>query len=511
MSKSFKNKRKQLRLKRKSKNFMKPDQPSVRPEPVDPSSLQYKWTFARTFGPGLVNMFNTCFLNAVLCCLVYTAPLTQHLLAGEHTKICTVKGFCGLCAMNEHAKKCFATAKSMLRNAAISPNYFTTNLKKISSTLTLGRQEDAHEFFMFLLGSFTNSYTPCDRKLTETEEDAGLVHLLFGGKLRSRVTCTKCGATSDSFDRYSDLSIDIKGHSKLKNALYKFVDTDTIGADNTEDNGYKCSSCRNTVVATKKMTVDELPKNLVIHLKRFAFDLERCAMRKVHQHVNFPAKIDMAPFVSKERRIQAATYKLYAVLVHDGHSCDSGHYYAYVRTPSGNWTMINDDIVSQVSEQEVLSQKAYMLFYEQKNVSFTSGKSEKSTTTASTAVPTSPIASTSPIISLPALSATSSTSSSPISQPCSPTISTKLAFASSLPVSQPLRSCLKRKREETEEPAPPTKKVLFEEDCVVLATDPESWIVRPSALPHRSLLGNQSPRTFSNAVGHDSQWIVRDL
>lgn len=82
--------------------------------------------------------------------------------------------------MTEHVNKCFTTAKSLTTNAAISPNYFTTNLKskymqlfffcfktnctiEISSALTLGRQEDAHEFFMFLLSSFTKSYTAIGR------------------------------------------------------------------------------------------------------------------------------------------------------------------------------------------------------------------------------------------------------------------------------------------------------------------------------------------------------------
>ncbi|KAG1458479.1 hypothetical protein G6F56_006393 [Rhizopus delemar] len=463
--------RKQAMRNKRSLNAQKPSQPKVAPPPIDKSQLRFKWTFARNIGPGLINAFNTCFLNAVLCCLTYTAPLSQYLLTNNHVANCTVEGFCGLCAMTEHVNKCFTTAKSLTTNAAISPNYFTTNLKKISSALTLGRQEDAHEFFMFLLSSFTKSYTAIGSKLSSNDEEAGLVHLIFGGKLRSRVTCTQCKATSDSYDRFLDMSIDIKGQTKIKEALTKFVETDTIGADDTPSNGYNCGSCKNKVIATKKMTVEELPKRLVIHLKRFAFDLKRCAMRKVHNHVSFPAKLNMAPYLSPEMLVQSAVYKLYGVLVHEGSSCDSGHYYAYVKAPSGNWLMINDDYVVTVTEEEVLRQKAYMVFYEQVKI-VTKDKTVTTTDSPSSAAPS--------LVSAP-------------------------------PV---LKSCLKRKRDQEDldasKPAA-TKKVKFEEICCAVATDPNSWVVRPVGVPFRSLLGNQSPRTFSNAVGHHSQWTIRDL
>ena len=39
-------------------------------------------------------------------------------------------------------------------------------------------------------------------------------------------------------------------------------------------------------------------------------------------------------------------YKLYAVLVHTGHSCTSGHYFAYVRPSNQSWYCMNDNSVS---------------------------------------------------------------------------------------------------------------------------------------------------------------------
>ena len=42
----------------------------------------------------------------------------------------------------------------------------------------------------------------------------------------------------------------------------------------------------------------------------------------------------------------AAWYKLYAVLVHSGFSCHSGHYYCFVRNSNNFWYCMNDSVVS---------------------------------------------------------------------------------------------------------------------------------------------------------------------
>jgi ubiquitin C-terminal hydrolase len=43
---------------------------------------------------------------------------------------------------------------------------------------------------------------------------------------------------------------------------------------------------------------------------------------------------------------QHAEYNLYGVLVHQGGSCHSGHYYAFVKAPNDVWHLCDDDSVS---------------------------------------------------------------------------------------------------------------------------------------------------------------------
>jgi uncharacterized UBP type Zn finger protein len=140
----------------------------------DRSNLIPSWSFTRKAGPGLVNGRNTCFLNSVLECLTYTAPLAQHLLKQGHKNTCRMDGFCALCSMETHVNRSLKEPKSYVKGAAILPSSFTSNLKgkeldalmvpksvlliflllALSPTLHLERQEDAHEFYMFILSAF---------------------------------------------------------------------------------------------------------------------------------------------------------------------------------------------------------------------------------------------------------------------------------------------------------------------------------------------------------------------
>lgn len=62
------------------------------------------------------------------------------------------------------------------------------------------------------------------------------MHKVFGGRLRSRVTCRDCGHNSDTFDSILDLSLDIHKSESLRDALRTFVAIDYLrGADK-----YKC-------------------------------------------------------------------------------------------------------------------------------------------------------------------------------------------------------------------------------------------------------------------------------
>jgi ubiquitin C-terminal hydrolase len=82
----------------------------------------------------------------------------------------------------------------------------------------------------------------CFRKVEAKLGELTWVHKIFGGRLRSRVSCHNCGHNSDTFDRILDLSLDIMRADSLKDALRSFISPDFLkGADK-----YKCEKCVNS-------------------------------------------------------------------------------------------------------------------------------------------------------------------------------------------------------------------------------------------------------------------------
>ncbi|CAE1263236.1 USP36_42 [Acanthosepion pharaonis] len=103
-------------------------------------------------GAGLHNLGNTCFLNATLQCLSYTPPLVNHLLSDEHTDSCKQVGFCMMCELQVHIRRCYENS-----GHAIKPQSILQKLKVIAKHMHFGRQEDAHEFLRYVVDALQKS------------------------------------------------------------------------------------------------------------------------------------------------------------------------------------------------------------------------------------------------------------------------------------------------------------------------------------------------------------------
>ncbi|KAG6623998.1 Ubiquitin-specific protease [Phytophthora cinnamomi] len=345
------------------------------------------WQHSKKIGPGFANLGNTCYLNSVLQCLTYTPCFAQFLLDktvfasfnggnlpssanGKSGNKFGKNGFSTKNGFNTPGGNGFCSVRAMSRllqsvhgnNAAkvLQPKELVMNVRHISKSFRIGRQEDSHEFFRLLLDSMQRS---CLRKAnikSETHSAASttFVHRIFGGKLKNYLKCAKCGYVSERFDDFLDLSLEIAhGVNTVKGALKHFTAIETLD----DRNAWKCSSCGKPSRAEKGLTIAECPNVLMIQLKRF--DL---MFGKIKRHIEFPRTLDIASGMSKnceDRRRGRTKYDLHAVLVHAGFSTDCGHYYAFVKGSSGQWYEMNDDTVRWVSLDTVLQQKAYMLFY----------------------------------------------------------------------------------------------------------------------------------------------------
>jgi ubiquitin carboxyl-terminal hydrolase 36/42 len=95
---------------------------------------------------------------------------------------------------------------------------------------------DTHRAFALFVMKVPMVEIVYSRKLDPKLAETTWVHQIFGGRLRSRVTCGECDYNSDTLDRILDLSIDIFGVNSLRDALRKFVAVDHLKGANK----YKC-------------------------------------------------------------------------------------------------------------------------------------------------------------------------------------------------------------------------------------------------------------------------------
>nr|XP_002127053.1 ubiquitin carboxyl-terminal hydrolase 36 [Ciona intestinalis] len=318
-----------------------------------PEKLELLWRKSGRVGAGLVNLGNTCFLNSALQCLTYTPPLANYLMSNQHRAQCRVNGqFCMLCSLQHHQSASFGNGGKSIR-----PMNILKNLRIIAKHLQFGRQEDAHEFIRYSVDAMQRSCLfGLPSKLDIHTKTTTLVYQIFGGYLRSRVKCRQCRAVSDTFDPFLDLSLDINKQESndLRKCLENFVKPELLHGDNL----YKCYQCKKSVPASKTFSIHRPPNVLTVQLKRFSSFMGN----KINRDITYPSKLNLGPYTSSDRN-EGPIYDLYAVLVHSGFSCNSGHYYAYAKAANGQWYCFNDSSVNQVSSHQALNQQAYLLFY----------------------------------------------------------------------------------------------------------------------------------------------------
>jgi ubiquitin carboxyl-terminal hydrolase 4/11/15 len=130
-----------------------------------------------------------------------------------------------------------------------------------------------------------------------------------------------------------------------------------------ENNEWFCPECKQHQKATKKMEIYKAPHVLIVHLKRFTNN------RKIDVVVNFPIdNLDISNYVININDNEPLNYELFAISNHYG-SMGFGHYTAFAKNHlDSNWYEFDDSRVSRMSEKELISNNAYVLFYRRKGL-----------------------------------------------------------------------------------------------------------------------------------------------
>ncbi|KAM8860508.1 ubiquitin carboxyl-terminal hydrolase 3 [Synchiropus picturatus] len=347
---------------------------------------------------GLRNLGNTCFMNAILqslsnieqfSCYFKALPavaLRSGKTAGRRMYHTRSQGDTSVSLVEEFRKTLCSLWQG--NQTAFSPDSLFYTIWKIMPSFRGYQQQDAHEFMRYLLDHLHRELLHSRNGATAPQEgvrvapadgkccingSTSVVTSNFGGILQNEVNCLICGTESRKFDPFLDLSLDIPSQFRqkrskdqdpgptctLRDCLSSFTDLEEL--DETEL--YYCHKCKKRQKSTKKFWIQELPKVLCLHLKRFHWTA--FLRNKVDTYVQFPLKgLDMKGYLLEPETPQTRSclYDLAAIVVHHGSGVGSGHYTAY-GSHEGRWYHFNDSTVTLTNEDTVTKAKAYILFY----------------------------------------------------------------------------------------------------------------------------------------------------
>lgn len=202
----------------------------------------------------------------------------------------------------------------------------------------------------------------------------------FSGILKSSLMCRKDHTHySDTFSNFLHLSVPIR--STLEICFDEYIREESVE--------YKCEFCNEerlknpeslvdepgSSYAVKQLSIAHPPRILCIHFQRLVSGRPGYGgfeARKSEQRVKFGLKFNISPYCNagiahrREGKPISSTppiyYDLQAIIVHLGGST-GGHYVTYKRFQTSSWVLISDSEWREVSEEEALGQKAFMLFY----------------------------------------------------------------------------------------------------------------------------------------------------
>jgi hypothetical protein len=262
----------------------------------DPSS-QRRFRFA-----GLRNLGATCYMNAVFQQLFHTPAFRARVVEsppGEPWH----RALRSLFVRLQHSELPF-----------VNTQQFVEHWRFYGERVDPRQQQDAVEFFQCLMDTIGDD--------------------LFKGRLIHRLIGD--GVEQSQSDDFWSLSLEVKGCRSFAESLSSFLQTETI-------TGYRPDGQQRTVDVRKFTRISKTPDFLVIHLKRYEWDVTARARTKVNDRFEFPPAIDLAPLMENSDR---EPYTLTGVVLHSGTAL-GGHYTSYVLI-DGGWVAFDDTLVREI-------------------------------------------------------------------------------------------------------------------------------------------------------------------
>ena len=191
------------------------------------------------------------------------------------------------------------------------------------------------------------------------KEYSEIWNMFYGVHVSQIISLEDGSVLSSSPEPYFMINLSIPQNNKSP-SLYDCFDLYVEGEKLEGENAWFNEKTDKKENVRKKIIYWSFPNILVVDLKRFNL---MNPMNKNQILVTFPLiELNLSKYVIGYNK-ESFVYDLYGIANHTGKTC-GGHYTSYIKNANGKWYHCNDTCVNEIAnESELISPRAYCLFY----------------------------------------------------------------------------------------------------------------------------------------------------
>ena len=293
---------------------------------------------------GLTNLGATCYMNSVLQQLFFFKPFRDSVFIEKvDSKSEGGEAFIEF-------QKIFAQLLISKKSFADTRPFCNTWKGWGKAVINVREQQDAVEFLNMFLDQLPES-------LKES----------YKGTLINQIEGISEDFKTNNIETFFAFSLEIKNFTTIDESFDNFLQDELF----TGENQIKADTLDRKIDARKYSRIQTAPPVLILHLKRFEYDIRTYNRNKIYSRFVIPQEINIQKLLVNNEEM---LYELKGVVLHFGNA-NGGHYTSLIKI-NGKFYNFNDMNVSLFDENDFEKETfggnqmngcAYLLFYERKN------------------------------------------------------------------------------------------------------------------------------------------------